>query len=257
MRKLFFASLILSISAVASFAQTPASIENKLLSRYAKILKLSSYGQNFDQDRLEDENQLFLKELLEYCKLPATLTYGFPRLQKEINIVTSKDGRLRTYSWDMQSGGTMHEFDVVYQYRGDSGKVYSYRHPDPAGGFNHEIFQVSLPLSPIYLTVSTHIASGTARGETLRIARIDGDRLELDSKLIRTAEGLQNEIDFGYDFGSVIDRKERSVKLFKFDPAKSTFSFPVVIEDEKTPQGRVTNKRITYRFNGSHFVKTD
>lgn len=253
MRKLILASLIVSISAMASFAQTPAAIETKLVSRYDKILKWSSYGENSDQDRLDQENDSFKKELLEYCKLPATLSYAFPKLKKQIHIVTSRDGRLRIYSWDMQTGGTMHDFDMVYQYRGDSGKIYSY--PGSPAGFYHDIFQVVSPRGPIYLTVATSIASGTSLSDSLNIARIDGDKLVLDSKLIRTAKGLQNAIDFNYDFGSVMDRKERPIKLFKFDPAKSTFSFPVVIEDEETPQGRVTNKLLTYRFNGSYFVK--
>ena len=46
-------------------------------------------------------------------------------------------------------------------------------------------------------------------------------------------------------------------RLFKFDEAKRSFTFPIVIEDEKTPRGRITNKLITYRFNGSYFVKAD
>ena len=255
MRKLFLAYIILSISVVADSTQTPASIETKLLSRYRNIEKWSSYGENSDQERLDKENELFKNEVLNFARLPKTLSYPFPRLKKAINIATSKDGRLRIYSWDMQTGGTMHDFDMVYQYRGDSGKVYSVA--GTARGFYHDIFQVNSHTRPIYLTVSTFIASGTYLSDSLTVAIIRGDKLVLDSKLIRTDKGLQNAIDFSYDFGSVMDRKERPVKLFTFEPAKSTFSFPVVIEDEETPQGRVTNKRIRYRFNGSYFVKAN
>ena len=52
-----------------------------------------------------------------------------------------------------------------------------------------------------------------------------------------------------------IDREERPVKLFTFNETRKEFKFPIVIEDEETPQGRVTNKFITYRFNGTHFVR--
>ena len=253
MRKLILATLTLSISAVVSFAQTPAETETKLLSRYAKIEKWSNYGDNPDQDQLDKENELFKKELMESCSRPATLSYAFPKLREQIHIATSKDGRLRIYSWDMQTGGTMRDFDMVYQYRGTSESVYS--SPGAASGFYHDIFQVDSTRGPIYLPVATFIASGTYMSESLSVVRIDGDELVLTSKLIRTAKALQNSIDFSYDFGSVMDRKERPVKLFKFDRAKSTFSFPIVIEDKQTPQGRVTNRLIKYRFDGTYFVR--
>ena len=149
----------------------------------------------------------------------------------------------------------MHDFDRVYQYRGASGKVYSWPGTGASGGFAHDIFQLDTSSGPIYLSVSTFIASGSLREESLDLVRVDGEKITFGSKLIRTSTGLTNSISFAYDFSSVMDLEER--KLFTFDPAKRAFSFPVVMEDEETPQGRVTTKLITYRFDGTHFVKTD
>ena len=251
-------SAVITIAAVATLAQTAAAIETKLKARLANIEKWSNYGPNSDYEKLERENDLLKKDLLAYGKLPATITYRFPRLKDDMYIVTSRDGRLRIYSWDMQTGGTMHDFESVYQYRGKSGKIYTWSgtsEEDSGGVFYHDIFQVDSKSGPIYLAVSTFIGSSSLSGASINAITIDGERLDHEAKLIRTGSGLQNSVNFGYDFFTVVDRPERPVKLFKFDAASGTFSFPVVIEDDKTPQGRVTNKLIRYRFDGTHFVK--
>ena len=240
-------------------AQTPAVIETRLLSRLANIEKWSNYGASTNEKKLESENRLLKNELVSFGKLPATLAYAFPKLKKEMQVVTSKDGRLRIYSWDMQTGGTMHEFDMVVQYRGASGKVYTWAggqggNSELAGGFFHDIFQLD-GSTPLFLAVSTFIASGTLNHQSLNLLRINGERLDPAPMLIRTETGLQNSIGFEYDFSSVMDREERPVRLFRWNGQNRSFSFPVVVTDDEWPQGRITNKEITYRFDGKYFVK--
>ena len=80
--------------------------------------------------------------------------------------------------------------------------------------------------------------------------------VEQDRQIVRrTPSGLTNDISFAYDFFSVVDRPERPIKLFTFNETRKEFKFPIVIEDEEAPQGRVTDKFITYRFDGTYFVK--
>lgn len=152
----------------------------------------------------------------------------------------------------------MHDHDSVFQYRNKSGKVLTWadtEEEESGGGFYHDIFQLDSSTGTVYLGVSTFIGSTSYAGQSIRVFKINGDKLDRDVKLIRTASGLQNSISFAYDFFTVVDRPERPIRLFKFDAATRAFTFPVVIEDEKTPQGRVTNKLIRYRFNGTYFVK--
>jgi hypothetical protein len=248
----FMFSIAVLLSGYAS-AQTPRSIETNLIRRLVAIQRWSNNGQAPDDDKLEAENGSLKKDLLRSANTVATLTYPFGKLKEKMSVVTSKDGRLRIYAWDRQTGGTMRDFDSVYQFRGESGKAYS--RAGEGGGFYHDIFQVKTRALPIYLTVSTFIASSTYLSDSISVATIDGDKLVLDSKLIRTSNGLTNEIDFSYDFGSVMDRKERPVKLFTYDEAKRSFSFPIVITDDEFTQGRVTNKLVTYHFNGSEFLR--
>ena len=153
----------------------------------------------------------------------------------------------------------MHDYANVFQYQGKSGRVYSWTDPDnentSGGPFYTDIFEVTTRTGPIYLASSTFIASTSMHGQSLNALRIDGEKLDQKANVIKTRSGVTNEVGITYDFFSVADRPERPVKLFLFNAAKKEFRFPVVIEDEETFLGRVTDKFITYRFNGKYFVK--
>jgi hypothetical protein len=258
MTKLSLTIVVILLSLGSALSQTPRSLENTLLRGLAVIDRWSNYGATPDYEKLEPANEAFKKELLRSARIDATLSYPFTKLKEKMYVVTSRDGKLRIYSWDRQTGGTMHDFDSVYQYRGKSGKVYSWSssgEEDSGGVFYHDIFQVDSRQGAIYLPVSTFIGSSSLAGQTISAVKIEDEKLDTNAKVIRTASGLSNSISFGYDFFTVVDRPERPIRLFKFDPIGRAFMFPIVVEDEKTPQGRVTNKLIRYRFDGTYFVK--
>jgi hypothetical protein len=250
--------LFVTIFAASAFGQTPARVETELLGYLAEISKYGNYGGETDDEKLSAANDKLKSSLMNNGTKSALLVYAFPKLRKEMYVATSKDGKFRIYSWDMQTGGTMRDFAAVYQFRGSDGKTTMWAENDEdesAGSFYPEIFQVASKNGPIYLATSTFIGSTSMHGQSIKTIRIDGDDLDLYAKLIRTVSGATNSVGFAYDFFSVVDRKERPIKLFEFNETKKEFRFPVVVEDEETPQGRVTNKFITYRFNGTHFVK--
>jgi hypothetical protein len=253
------ALVIIVFSAVAAnHAQTLMAIEREMVMRLDNISKYGTYAGNFDEDKIYAENEQFKAKLLSYGRRADVLRYSFPKLKEKMQVTTSRDGNLRIYSWDEETGGTMHDHDSVFQYRGRSGKIFSWAEKsdrEDAGGFYHEIFQLDTPAGRVYLGVSTFIGSTSYVGQSIKVFKIEDDKLDPNVKLIRTGSGLQNTISFAFDFFSVVDRPERPLKLFKFDTASRTFAFPVVIEDEKTPQGRVTDKLIRYRFDGKYFVK--
>ena len=89
------------------------------------VKKYSNYADNYDDEKLSKANEVFEALLLKYTKNPATLSYKFSELDKLMFNAMSDDGKFRIYSWDTESGGTMHEFSRVYQYQGADGKVYS------------------------------------------------------------------------------------------------------------------------------------
>jgi hypothetical protein len=257
MLKIFF--LLLAFSGATAFAQTPAAIESELLGHLADIAKYGSYGGEWDDDKVYAANDAVQEKLLRYGNRPDVLKFPFPRLRAEMFVATSKDGKFRVYSWDKQTGGTMRDFAAVFQYNLPAGKVAVIAEndgdDDSAGSFYPEIFQLAAGNRTIYLLTSTFIGSTSMHGQSIRTVEIERDKLNLSARLIKTASGLTSSIGFGYDFFSVVDRPERPIKLFEFNERRREFRFPVVLEDEKTPQGRVTNRSIAYRFNGRHFER--
>jgi len=254
------ALLFLLILGTTGLGQTPRAVEDRLLGHLSALEKSSNYGGTADYEELDKINIKLKADLVRLGRSASTLAYRFPRLKGKMFISTSTDGRFRVYSWDEETGGTMHDFESVFQFKDASGKVQTWTRPsidDDSGGFFHDVFQVTTKSGPAYLAVSTGIASSSLAVQSISAFQVKGNSLNSSVKIIRTAKGLTDSISFAYDFFSVVDHPERPIKLFKFDEGKRSFSFPVVIEDENTPQGRVTNKLITYRFNGSYFVKAD
>jgi hypothetical protein len=257
-RPLFF-TIVLIASGLGVSAQTAAKIESEYLGYLSDISKYSNYAGTPDNDRLDKANEQLRAALIKHGGEAATLNYGFSKLKDKMYIVTSRDGKFRVYSWDSETGGSMHYFDNVFQYRGTSGRVRTWTPPRTnetgAGSFYTQIFQVDAPDGRVYLANGTGVYSTSLAGQSIEAFRIDGEKFVHGVKIFRTGSGMTGSIRFSFDFFSVVDHPERPIKLFYFDEGKKSFRFPVVIEDKKTPQGRVTDKYITYRFDGKQFAR--
>lgn len=258
--KINFITFLLLISPIFIFAQTPQAIEQELVKNIKEVEKYSNYGSNYDDEKLSKANDVFEKNLLKYTKKASTLSFKFPALSKLMQIATSEDGKFRIYSWDSETGGTMHEYYRVYQYLGADGKVYSKTEDNSSedggvGSFVYDIFTVNAKSGKFYIVCSTFIGSSQDHSQSADLFKIEGKSLKDQVKLIKTNSGLTHTLYFGYNFFSVVDRKERPVKLILFDKRTQTLKIPVVIENEKFPNGEVTNRFINYRFNGTNFVK--
>jgi hypothetical protein len=255
MRFFAFTFLLLLLTALSSAAQSPAAVEKDLLYALKQISDHGTYAGDYDEEKLDKANDALRDILVRNGRRLDILQYAFPGLKDEMDVATSKDGKLRIYSWDLQTGGTMHDYASVFQCQGNSGAVYSWIPKDDdesGGGYYTQIFQVSSKSGPVYLATSTSVAEGRLRSQSIQVVKINGDNLDTAAKLIRTKSGLQNSVGFAYDPSSLGDRSER---LILFDAVKQTFRFPVVIEDSEYENGRVTNRFITYRFDGQYFVK--
>lgn len=260
MKQFAFLIIILLNFSAQSFAQTPQQIEQELVKNIKELQKYSSYGSNYNDEKLSKANEVFENNLLKYTKIDSTLSYKFPLLNKMMMNATSEDGKFRIYSWDTETGGTMHDYSRVYQYQGADGKVYSRTEEKAeedggAGSFVYEIYTVDSKDGKIYIVCSNFIGSTQDHYQSADLFKIDGNLLKDKVKLIKTASGLTDTLNFEYNFFSVVDRKERPIKLILFDKNTNTLKIPIVINDNKFPNGRVTNKFISYKFNGTNFVK--
>lgn len=260
--KINSALLVLIFSSLCVFGQSDREIENELVGLIKEIQKYSNYGQNYDDEKLYKANEVFEEKLLAYTKKTSTLKYGFSKLGELMIITESADGKLRAYSWDQETGGTMHDYSVVYQYAGADGKVRSRTsktssdlEDDGPGSFVNKIYSVANKEADLYVICTTFIGSTSDHYASANLFRISGDKLVDKVKMFKTKQGLTDSISFEYDFFSVVDRPERPLRLIEFDGTTQTLKIPVVIADQKWQLGRVTNRFIKYKFDGKYFVK--
>lgn len=262
MRRIFIiAVLLLCPLAFQAFAQSNAQIEKELVAAVKELQNNSVYQGEHDDEKLSEAQKVFEEKLLKYTKSASTLGYKFSELGELIYIATSEDGKFRIYSWDLEDGGTMHNFARVYQYQGADGKIYSKTdaktnaEDEGPGSFVYDIFTVNTVGGAFYIVCSNFIGSTQDHGQSADLYKIEGGALDDKVKLIKTKSGLTSSLGFAYNFFSVVDRKDRPIKLISYNPKTKTLRIPVVIEDEKFPNGRVTSRFISYQFNGTYFVK--
>lgn len=244
MMKIIFGQMtMLLILSCSGYAQTNLKTAEKQLSQlYSKISDSSincsyKFGEEFG--KLIKDN-------------PATINYDFKILRdsSRCDIVTSKDGNLRIYSWDTETGGTMRFFNTIYQYK-DNGKVYTripvFKEGDP-GCFYSKIYTVVINGKTYYLAISNGIYSNSDISQSVSVFTIAGNQLADTARLFKTKTKLLNRIDVLFDFFSVVDRPERPVELITFDEEKKELYIPVV--DKKN---QVTKKSLVYRLKGEYF----
>ena len=240
-------------------AQNPLLVEKELVARIKTIQTYSIYGGNYDEAKLTNAQNDFQQKLVKYTKLPWTLNYSFSELAGHVTIATSDDGKLRSYSWDMQDGGTMHRFARLFQYEGADGKIYSVPEKAPdegmGNGFVTDIFKLETGEGPVYIVCSTFFGSTKDHFQSANLYRVERSMLNDKVRLFKTTSGLTNTLGFEYDNFSVIDRPNAADKLITFDKKTGTLTIPVVIKDAEYPDGRVTDRKIRYRFDGKYFVK--
>lgn len=252
---------MLLFSALPAFAQTNAQIEKELIASLKEIEKYSTYGTGYNEEKLTETNDAFEKKLLKYTKTASTLVYKFGALGRLMHIATSDDGKFRIYSWDMENGGTMHDYARVYQYKGADGKVYSRGESETedeeggGGSFVTDVFTLGTKAGAVYIVCSTSIGSNIDHYQSADLYKIDGTAIDNKVKLIKTRSGLTSTLGFEYNFFSVADREERPIRLISFDKKTNTLKIPVVVEDKEFPIGKVTNRTISYKFDGTYFVK--
>jgi hypothetical protein len=200
------------------------------------------------------ENSILKEKLLRYTKSnPQMLTYDFPLLNNlGFYKATSPDHTFCIFSWDTQTGGTMHFFEniaVYEQYGKRYTKLFEKEEGTP-GGFYTDIFQLTDELNTFYIAHEHRILSNSDCYQAVHTFDFEKDQFDDNFKKIKTKSGLTNTLGFSYNFFSVVDRKERPVMLISFNNKLNTITIPVV-----TSEGQVNAKQIVYQYDGDYFVK--
>lgn len=247
---LFFNPILIS-------AQNLKEIEQDLFKSLKRIDDLGYLSTRTDEtafDSLVNENMVLKNKLITYAsKNKEMLSYSFPNL-KTLGFykTTSPDSTFCIYSWDTQTGGSMKFYENVFQYK-QYDKLYTktiIKEEGTPGGFYTDIYQLTDELNTFYIASYHRILSGRDCYQAVHIFDFEKDKFEPTFKKIKTKSGITNVLGFSYDFFSVIDKKERPVKLIEYNQMLQTISIPLV-----DVSGKVTSKRIIYKYDGDYFVK--
>lgn len=245
---LFILTILICDKASAQTKDMPSQ-ENKFVQLYSKLV---SFIQG-DYDSISFYSDKFETEFISFIKNnPTSLNHPFKGLiDRSFCVVkTSSDGNFRIYSWDTWTGGTMHVFKTIYQWK-SNGKIFAkvpkYEEGD-AGSFCSKIFTVHIKDKPHYLAVTNGIFSTKDAIQSISSYSIEGNELVDTVKLFKTKTKKLNSIDVEFDFFSVVDRPERPLELITYDEKKKIIYIPVVGD-----KGQVTKKNILYQLKDRYF----
>ncbi|WP_129021217.1 hypothetical protein [Edaphocola flava] len=219
--------------------------EKQLAALYSKI-DGNRYSANSD-----NKAEMFARQMNDFIRdNPATLSYTFTKLQKSgVHIATSPDGNFRIYSWDTWTGGSMHFFQSIYQWK-DGGQIY-YRMPqygegDP-GSFSSQIYMVDIGKYRYYLSVENMILSTMHRGQMVMAHRIAGNKLIDTDKIFRAKTQKLKVIDIYFNVSSLDETRKWTTDLITYDYRYKLLYIPLVTKDN------VTYRNLLYQLKGNYF----
>ncbi|KGO81970.1 hypothetical protein Q763_06800 [Flavobacterium beibuense F44-8] len=253
MRQLLAILFFLSYSALQ--AQSLEEI-NKQLESDIKQINYWYYeaSANSKYDSLEAANIQFEKHLLKVLNNnPETLYHNFDTI---IHTVSSPDKKLRAYSWDTNMGGTMRDFQTVFQYQTKNGVKAEKltgkdNEPEDAIYWCNAIHSFKTKQQTIYIAVIYAKLSSIYSYTTVLFFTTENDSLTEIPSLIETDENGDTP-GIEYNFLSTIDNPNAPDELIDFDPKKFILRFAKTDDD-----GNVTNSFNSYKFNGEYFKKVN
>ena len=253
---LIFVSLWFIPFSLFAQTQTAKDIEVDL---YRSFRKIDSWRDRQDtlaeRDSLQNANDDFAQKLKKYTgEYPITIDEKFGTLVYDhLDIATSPDGVFRIYSWDTSLGGSKHAYENVYQYKAGDKTISAIKQADssdedhPTYSFsNLSTFKVND--KTYYFGVCNGVYSVRGAAQGLQVFTIENGKLLDNVKLIKNSKGLHNRLFYDYEPSSIAHLKVKP--SIYFDEASSTIFVPLVNLD-----GKVTEKYITYKFNGQYFER--
>jgi hypothetical protein len=210
---------------------------------------------------LTKSNEEFEKLLLKVTSSnPETILYDFKDLTSfGLTIATSDDSLFRIYSWDTRSGGTMHYFENVFQFRNGkntvSKKIFKNREedrPDP-GCFYYQINDISVGDKKFYIAQGESILSTALFYYKIKTFSISGSKLMDDDRFIKTKSGYRSELGYAVDLSRVGSKDQDdndSGYSIVYDKDNKKIILPLILEN-----GKISGKKIVYQFTGKCFEK--
>lgn len=241
------------------FGQDLTVIQKKLNLLQEKRLFWSEDQSETSYDSLDKYNRKFQNLIIDFSsKNPKTLAYPFDTDKAGFNIVSSKDGNFRIYTWNEFGGGTMQFYQNVFQFE-SAGKVFSklnIKDNQDNGCRYFEINEVESAGKKYYITSSIIIGSSANFYYQIKVFSIENGELNENAKLIKTKTGIRNTLGYEVDLSSSSNRDrtdgiESSDYMQPiYDKKTNTIIIPLITSD-----GKITKNKIKYQFNGAYFEK--
>lgn len=165
--------------------------ETQMVKRYAQIRLTDRY-------EMEAVNQEVASKIAAFIEQnPQSFAYDFKKLTSKnmVFVNYSPDRKLKFYTFDISSGGTMREFESYVQFK-QGNKVVTQAVND--GGFIRFIQQTELNKVPTYFISSTYIGSSCVGAYDIQAAQIRNAKYQA-ADVFKTRTQTMNHIDVDYD----------------------------------------------------------
>lgn len=246
----FFCSGFFGSSALAV---TGKEADAKLAKMIADIT--TAQQDSDDYEKLQSLNDEMLKYLKTVIVQPAVMSDPLKAAAKSgLTVLTSDDKKIRCYSWDTLTGGTMHFFYSLIAYDAGNNKLKTLvlnptgNEGDPGSTFEDLDTVKTSDGKTVYLVRDLFIGSGMSHGRTISAYVIANGKLT-KYPFFQTKKRILNAISFA--FGEYDERA-----CFELSRDKKTLKVPLIKEppEDSPSSGIVTGKYLTYSFNGSKYV---
>lgn len=236
------------------FSQSLKSIESDLINKIKKVQYWTinhTYTTNIDRDKeLIKANNELAKSLLFYTTHnSSTLLSEFTQLQRNgMSIVSSSDKKLKIYSWDDGTGGTQRFWEAIYQYKTVGGSKSERRMregSDDCGGKFNQIYVADLSRKKYYLAKFSSTYMSNYFGQTLKVLRINSNKLILNDLIFNIDGKLLSQISFSYWVNILLPDTD----FIAYNNLNNTIAIPKSELKNKI----ITEKKRIYKFNGAVF----
>jgi len=242
-----------SAPAAPSFAAEQARSAEALDKHMAPYLKkISMAAGNYDE-MIGDVDDQLLDYLKKACGNPVLLTAPLPTCQSNgLKALASEDGQTRFFSWDTNTGGSMHYFYSLVQYR-VQGKTYcavlnpqekNEENNDCGNDFDDVRSVKTKDGKTIYLATYSAYFSHPESCRSIAAYSIVGTKL-VPVKVFQAKSQLLDTIDCPLH-DTVEYQKNSFVKISKDG---RIVSVPII-----TKNNVVTGHYLLYKFDGNKFV---
>ena len=232
---------------------------------YRRYLPSLEGAEQAEKDRAvrEEERREVMEREFEARYKRTEAVFKDPRalnvnLKDAPGVVSSEDGRLRIASWDTGTGGTMHEYCSMAQFKSPDGKAgfalldYPGEWENPDVGKQPAIFGSVYKIDTIttgaketvYLVWSQSQGSTRGFGECVAAVTLKNGKVE-KAPFFKTKRALLSDIQFGYTVSDDGDRPE-----FQFKKEDGPTLLVPIISDQNDFSG----KFFKYVFDGKWFA---